>query len=75
MADPKMNKKPLSVEEVVVARDRFFDIFNAVKERMPEAATQDETLKIMEHVCHLAHKLRDENAEDEKFGFLKDVSS
>ena len=63
---------PLTVEEVSKASDRFFPLFDEVLSRMPENSSIEDTLKIMESVCTLAHKLR---AEDEDktgpFGFNK----
>jgi len=38
---------------------------------MPEGSTTEDALKVMETVCKLAHKLREEK-ETDAFGFLKD---
>lgn len=65
-----MNNKPLTPEEVQVAAEQFFPLFEIVRNRMPEGATTEDTLKVMETVCGLAHKLRSEE-EKIKFGFNK----
>jgi hypothetical protein len=65
-----MNNKPLTPEEVQVAAEQFFPLFEIVRNRMPESATIEDTLKVMETVCGLAHKLRAEE-EKIKFGFNK----
>lgn len=65
-----MNSKPLTPEEVQVAAEQFFPLFEIVRNRMPESATIEDTLKVMETVCGLAHKLRAEE-EKIKFGFNK----
>ena len=65
-----MNSKPLTPEEVEKAADQFFPLFDIVRNQMPVEATIEDTLKVMETVCSLAHKLR---ASDETtpFGFNK----
>ena len=63
--------KPLTPAEVKEAADTFFPLFDIVYRSMPENCTVEDTLKVMETVCNLAHK----NREEEKiaaFGFLKD---
>jgi len=63
--------KPLTPAEVKEAADTFFPLFDIVHRSMPENCTVEDTLKVMETVCNLAHK----NREEEKiaaFGFLKD---
>ena len=35
----KKQDQPLTVEEVAVARDLFFDVYNVVKEKMAEDAS------------------------------------
>ena len=67
-----MNKKPLTVEEVSTAAGQFFPLFDVVHQQMPESATIEDTLKVMETVCTLAHKLRMEEEEaNQPFGFNK----
>jgi hypothetical protein len=65
-----MNSKPLTQEEVFAAAEQFFPLFDIVHRQMPENSTIEDTLKVMETVCTLAHKLR---AEEElaPFGFNK----
>ena len=53
-----MNNKPLTPEEVQQAVEQFFPLFRIVNSRMPTNATTEDTLKVMETVCNLAHKLR-----------------
>ena len=63
---------PLTVEEVSKASDKFFPLFMEVNKRMPEGASVEDTLKIMESVCGLAHKLRAEELDKTgPFGFNK----
>jgi len=68
-----MNNKPLTPEEVQQAAEQFFPLFRIVNSRMPTNATTEDTLKVMETVCNLAHKLRAEE-EKIKFGFNKNES-
>jgi len=65
-----MNSKPLTPDEVQVAAEQFFPLFEIVLNRMPANSTTEDTLKVMETVCGLAHKLRAEE-EKIKFGFNK----
>jgi hypothetical protein len=65
-----MNPKPLTPEEVSVAAEQFFPLFEIVRTRMPEGSTTEDTLKVMESICGLAQKLRTEE-EKIKFGFNK----
>ena len=62
--------KPLTPVEVKEAADTFFPLFDIVHRSMPENCTVEDTLKVLETVCTLAHKLR---AEEElaPFGFNK----
>ena len=65
---------PLTAEEVNEAAKEFFPLFDIVNRNMPENCTVEDTLKVMETVCKLAHKKR---AADEiahaPFGFNKKV--
>ena len=65
-----MNSKPLTPEEVQTAADQFFPLFDIVSNQMPANATTEDTLKVMETVCSLAHKLRASD-ETQPFGFNK----
>ena len=64
---------PLTVEEVTKASEAFFPLFDVVLRHMPENSTVEDTLKIMESVCGLAHKLRAKEEEETSgpFGFNK----
>ena len=64
----KDKNKPLSAEEVRVARDLFFDVYDVVKEKMADDASLDDIMKVMKEVCELGHQLR--KVED-PFGFNK----
>ena len=67
-----MNTKPLTVEEVEEAAEQFFPLFDIVRNQMPVEATIEDTLKVMETVCTLAHKLRlEKEAASQPFGFNK----
>ena len=67
-----MNTKPLTVEEVEEAAEQFFPLFDIVRNQMPVEATIEDTLKVMETVCTLAHKLRaQKEMETQPFGFNK----
>jgi len=65
-----MEQKHLTVEEVEKAASIFFPLLDVISSRLPENATIEDKLKVMESVCTLAQKLR---AEEEKtnFGFNK----
>jgi hypothetical protein len=65
-----MNPKPLTPEEVQTAADQFFPLFDIVRNQMPVESTIEDTLKVMESVCSLAHKLRLQD-ETTPFGFNK----
>jgi len=69
-----MNNKPLTPEEVQTAAEQFFPLFEIVRSNMPSNSTTEDTLKVMETVCGLAHKLRAEE-EKIKFGFNKNETS
>ena len=64
-----MRTDPLSAQEMEAACSEFFPLFEIVRKQMPAEATTEDTLKVMETVCKLAHKLREE--EKERFGFNK----
>jgi len=71
-----MTKKndPLTVAEMEKASDAFFPLFHVVHTQMPAMATVEDTLKVMESVAKLGHKIRANKAEEEKklkFGFNK----
>lgn len=66
-----MNKTPLTPDEVQRAAEQFFPLFDIVRNRMPANSTTEDTLKVMETVCGLAHKLRVEEETKLAFGFNK----
>lgn len=71
-----MNKTPLTPEEVNEAAKQFFPLFDIVLRNMPEGSTTEDTLKVMETVCSLAHKLRAEKEQEViPFGFNKNKQS
>ena len=72
MTKPKPTD-PLTVAEMETASERFFPLFEVVRSRMPEGASVEDTLKVMENIAKLAHKTRAESKEDGKgpFGFNK----
>lgn len=65
--------KPLTPEEVAEAAEQFFPLFDIVHRQMPENSNVEDTLKVMESVCSLAHKLRmqEEISSAGPFGFNK----
>jgi len=74
-----MTKKsnPLSVEEMQEAADIFFPLFSIIDKRMPKSAATEDTLKVMENVAKLGHKLRADKLDEERkerFGFNKEDS-
>ncbi len=69
---------PLTSKEITEAADIFFPLFNIVDQRMPEWATTEDTLKVMENIANLAQKERIKKREEsvkEKFGFNKTTDS
>ena len=69
---------PLTSEEITEAADIFFPLFNIVDERMPDKASTEDTLKVMENIAKLAQKERMKKREEsvkEKFGFNKTTDS
>ena len=74
-----MTKKsdPLSVDEMQAAADIFFPLFQVVHKQMPKGASTEDTLKVMENVAKLGHKIRADMLEEERkerFGFNKEES-
>jgi len=68
-----MNTKPLTIEEVTAATEMFMDRFDVVQSKMPEGSKTEDTLKVMDTVCQLAQKLREEEKkETDPFGFKKE---
>ena len=72
MTSPKPTD-PLTKEEMEKAAEVFFPLFNVIHSRMPETATTEDTLKVMEAVAKLGHKQRsDKKNSIGPFGFNKD---
>ena len=64
---------PLTKEEMETAAEIFFPLFNVIHSRMPDTATTEDTLKVMEAVAKLGHKQRsDKKNSVGPFGFNKD---
>ena len=69
---------PLTSEEITEAANIFFPLFNIVDERMPDSASTEDTLKVMESVAKLAQKERSKKREEAtklKFGFNRKPDS
>ena len=66
---------PLTIDEMEEATDAFFPLFDLVHLRMiNRGGSTEDTLKVMESIANLGHKLRADKAEKEKklkFGFYK----
>ena len=56
--------KPLTQEEVKEAADQFFPLFETILDGMPEGSSIEDSLKVMESVCGLAHKNRARGEKD-----------
>ena len=64
---------PLSQEEMEEASSVFFPLLRVVQKEMPEGASTEDTLKVMEHVATLAHRLRKQKKKEkaqERFGLV-----
>ena len=64
---------PITQEEMKEAADTFFPLLRVVQEGMPENASTEDTLKVMEHVANLAHRLRKEKKREktqQRFGLV-----
>tara|TARA_B100000029_G_C16700528_1_gene639223 strand:+ start:235 stop:453 length:219 start_codon:yes stop_codon:yes gene_type:complete len=65
-----MRYDPLTPHDVNEASKEFFPLFDIVHRNMPENCTVEDTLRVMDTVCSLAHKRRDaEGAENFPVGF------
>jgi len=75
MTMPKKND-PLTLEEMEEAADIFFPLFDVVWHKIKNrGGTTEDTLKVMESIAKLGHKLRADKADEEKalnFGFNKE---
>lgn len=71
MTSPKPTD-PLNKDEMQEAAEIFFPLFNVIHSRMPDTATTEDTLKVMEAVAKLGHKQRsDKKNSIGPFGFNK----
>jgi len=61
--------RPLTLEELEEASEIFFPRFNMILERMPEKATIQDTLNVMEKVLKLGHKQRHDREKVKEFSF------
>lgn len=61
--------RPLTLEELEAASEIFFPRFNLILERMPEKATIEDTLNVMEKVLKLGHKQRHDREKAQEFSF------
>lgn len=64
---------PISQEEMEEASSVFFPLLRVVQKEMPEGASTEDTLKVMEHVATLAHRLRKQKKKEqakERFGLV-----
>jgi hypothetical protein len=63
---------PLTPEEVNDAAKEFFPLFDIVHRNMPENCAVEDTLKVLETVCQMAHKRRSfDKGSLAPFGFNK----
>ncbi len=56
----------------------FFPLLRVVQNEMPEGASTEDTLKVMEHVATLAHRLRKQKKKEkaqERFGLVPNFKS
>ena len=64
---------PITREEMEEASSMFFPLLHVVQSEMPEGASTEDTLKVMEHVATLAHRLRKQKKQEqakERFGLV-----
>ena len=64
---------PITHEEMKEASDVFFPLLRVVQEGMPENASTEDTLKVMEHIATLAHRMRKEKKKEkaqQRFGLV-----
>ena len=64
---------PLTPAEIQQAADQFFPLLQIVRDHMPDDASTEDCLKVMEAVAKVAQKLRKEKADEDRssFGFKK----
>ena len=75
---PKVKKNdPLTVDEMTAAAEVFMPLYKVIESQLPKATVED-TLKVMEAVAKLGHKLRSDQLLKDKelsFGFNKNEES
>ena len=67
--------KPLNLEEVKDLADKWFPIFDEVHSRLPDWASVEDTLKVMEHLSKLAGAEIAEKEKNETKFFYRDHAS
>ena len=64
--------KPITLEEIKELSDKWFPIFNEVHSRLPEGATVEETLQVMESLSKLAGaEISAKEREESKFFYYR----
>ena len=63
--------KPITVEDYKEVADDFFDKFNFVAERLPDGASAEDIIKIMQNLSGLVVKKRAESKQG-MIGFMKE---
>lgn len=64
---------PITQEEMQEATALFFPLLRVVQQEMPEGASTEDTLRVMEHVTTLAQRLRKQKKKEiaqERFGLV-----
>ena len=67
--------KPITIEELRELSDKWFPLFNEVHSRLPEGATVEDTLKVMESLSKLAGAEIAEKEKNETRFFYRDHTS
>ena len=64
--------KPITLEEIKELSDKWVPIFNEVHSRLPEGATVEETLQVMESLSKLAGaEIAAKERDDSKFFYYR----
>ncbi len=67
-------KKPLTLEEVKAASDKWVPLYKHVRGKLPDGASVEETLLVMDRIAKLATHMRamkERDERDARFGFNK----
>ena len=67
--------KPITIEELRELSDKWFPLFNEVHSRLPDGATVEDTLKVMESLSKLAGAEIAEKEKNEAKFFYRDHAS